>query len=394
MITLEEALGKIAAAIRPLPGETVGLSESLGRCLAVEVRSLADLPPFDNSAMDGYAVRAEDLKNPPVTLRLTGKICAGEKSTASLEPGACARVFTGAMLPQGADAVVMQEDVKELPGGIVFQEAIKPWENIRLRGEDIKANEMAAGAGQFLTPQLVALLAATGHGRVTVGKRPVVGLVATGNELSEPGQPLAPGQIYESNRAGIAALTRKAGAAPKTYPLVRDDLGLTKQALERAFQECDAVVTSGGVSVGESDYVKQAFTELGGQLDFWKVAIRPGKPFVFGRLGEKLLFGLPGNPVSAMVTFFLLVRPALLRLQGAEDLQPAVVWGKLAEPLTNRGERRLFARVIIDARGEVRLSGGQASHLVKAMSGSNGLVDVPPGAKWPAGKEVAVSRWD
>jgi molybdopterin molybdotransferase len=178
------------------------------------------------------------------------------------------------------------------------------------------------------------------------------------------------------------------------YPLLADDLQLTKQALQTAFGECDLVVTSGGVSVGEVDFVRRAFAEIGGQLDFWSVAIRPGKPFAFGRHGAKFLFGLPGNPVSAHVAFFLLVRPALLRLQGARELRPPVSWGTLAEPLSNRGERRHFVRVAIDDGGQVMSAGSQSSHILSSMARANGLVDVPPDTTWPAGTAVAVLRWN
>ena len=220
-----------------------------------------------------------------------------------------------------------------------------------------------------------------------------MGLLATGDELREACPSLQPGMIYESNRIGLSALVRQAGAVPKIYPLVRDDLVLTKTALRTAFQECDVVVTSGGVSVGEMDWVKQAFAEIGGQLDFWKIAIRPGKPFAFGRYAGKLLFGLPGNPVSAFVTFFLLARPALLRFQGATGLRPPVSWGALAEPFHNDGDRRNFIRVVLDAGGQVKSAGGQSSHLLSSLSRADGLVDIPPGTAWPPGKSVPVLRW-
>ena len=401
MISLEEAQERILAAIQPLPAEEIQLRDALGRYLAVPVHSLVDLPPSDNSAMDGYAVRAEDLATAsaeqPAALRLSGEARAGGAFAGGVEAGACVRIFTGATLPRGADAVVMQEDVKRTDGPsaqILFPETIKPWENVRLRGEDVRANALLAGAGEELTAQRLSLLAAAGVAAVQAGRRPVVGLLATGDELREAGRALPPGMIYESNRAGLAALARQAGAVPKMYPLVADDLVLTKTALQTAFQECDVVVTSGGISVGETDWVKQAFVELGGKLDFWRVAIKPGKPFAFGRRGEKLLFGLPGNPVSVLLSFFLLGRPALLRLQGARELRPPASWGTLAEPLANRGDRRQFVRVTLDTDGQVRSAGSQASHILSSMALANGLVDVPPGTAWAAGTLVAVLRWN
>jgi len=401
VISLEEAQERILAAIEPLPAEEIHVQDALGRYLAAPIHSPVDLPPADNSSMDGYAVRAADLASAtvenPVVLRLSGEARAGNAFAGSVEAGACVRIFTGAALPRGADAVVMQEDVKQAadqPGKIIMSEKVKPWENVRLRGEDVRQNALLAGAGDELTAQRLSLLAGAGVAEVTAGRRPVAGLLATGDELREAGRALPPGTIYESNRTGLSALARAAGAIPRVYPLVADDLALTKQALRTAFQECDVVVTSGGVSVGATDWVKQAFAEIGGQLDFWTVAIRPGRPFAFGRHGGKLLLGLPGNPVSAFVTFFLLARPALLRLQGAGDLRPPVSYGTLAEPLGNHGERRHFVRVVLDAGGQVRSAGSQASHILSSMARSNGLVDVPPGTTWPAGTLVAVLRWN
>jgi molybdopterin molybdotransferase len=400
VISLEEAQEKILAAIKPLPAEEILVRDAWGRYLAAPIHSPVDLPPADNSSVDGYAVRAADLAaatgENPVALRLSSETRAGSASAGCVETGSCARIFTGAVLPRGADAVVMQEDVKltpDQPAKVIISEKVKPWENVRLRGEDVRQNAPLAGAGEELTAQRLSLLAGAGLVAVQAGRRPAVGLLATGDELGEAGRALPPGMIYESNRTGLSALARQAGAVPKLYPPVADDLVLTKQALRTAFQECDVVVTSGGVSVGAMDWVKQAFAEIGGSLDFWTVAMRPGRPFAFGRHGGKLLFGLPGNPVSALVSFFLLARPALLRLQGASDVRPPASWGMLAEPLGNRGERRHFARVVLDAGGQVRSAGSQASHILSSMARANGLVDVPPGTMWPAGMLVAVLRW-
>jgi molybdopterin molybdotransferase len=221
-----------------------------------------------------------------------------------------------------------------------------------------------------------------------------VGLLATGSELQEPGQPLAPGRIYESNRLALAALLRHVGAVPRIFPLVADELAATSRALEEACSQCDAVVTTGGVSVGEMDFIKRAFGQVGGELEFWKVAIKPGRPFAFGRCRGKLLFGLPGNPVSALVTFLLLVRPALLRWQGAANLSLPALPGVLAEPLANDGGRRHFMRVKVDSVGRVYSAGIQASHVLSSVAVANGLVDVPPNTTLGAGTAVSVLRWD
>jgi molybdopterin molybdotransferase len=395
---LEEALARILAAVPPPGSERVPLSEANSRVLTERVFSPIDLPPFDNSAMDGYAVRAGDVASAssasPVRLRVVGKVAAGEVFPGEVTSGACARIFTGSPLPRGADAVVMQEDTRTEGGAVLVLDAAKPWENVRLRGGDVKRGAVLAEAGQRLAAGQMSLLAAAGVTEVGVGRQPTVGLLATGSELREPGQALAPGQIYESNRIGLSALIRIAGAAPKVFPLVADEFNATRAALTDAFAGCDAVVTSGGVSVGEMDFVKRAFEEAGGELQFWRVAIKPGRPFVFGRWRGKLLFGLPGNPVSALVTFLLLARPALLRWQGAADVSLPAHPGVLAEPLANDGPRRHFLRVKADGTGNVYSAGVQASHALSALAAANGLVDVPPRTLLPAGTVVRVLRWD
>ena len=401
MLELESAQQKILDAVQPLPAELISLNAAADRILAGKILSPVDLPPFDNSAMDGYAVRAEDLiltsADAPVSLRLNGRIPAGEIFSGSVERGTCVRIFTGSPLPRGADAVVMQEDTRSDPANaatILFLDKVRPWENTRLRGEDVKKDSALAEAGEKLTTGRISLLAAAGMAEVRVARRPVVGLLATGSELREPGQPLEPGAIFESNRMGLASFAARAGAIGKSFPIVPDNLDATKAALEKAFDECDVVITSGGVSVGEMDFVKAAFEQLGGQMDFWKVNIKPGKPFVFGRRGTKFLFGLPGNPVSALVTFFLLARPALLRMQGAKEISPPIHFGRLAEPLVNRGDRRHFVRVSVDAAGHVRSAGAQASHILSGLARANGLVDVPPQTNFAADTIVQVLRWD
>lgn len=401
MLELQEALERILKVIAPLPAETVLSSAAAGRIIAAPVLSPIDLPPFDNSAMDGYAVRATDLHSAstsqPVRLRLAGQSAAGEAVGRNLEPGTCARIFTGAVLPAGADAVVMQEDVRidsAKPGEVIFSEPVQPWENTRLRGEDVKRGAQLLSAGDTVTIGAVALLAATGVKEIVAHRQPVLGLISTGSELTEPGGTLEPGKIYESNRAMLGPLLGRVGALQKTYPLAPDTLEATKAALHAALEQCDGVVTTGGVSVGEHDFVKRAFEDIGGKMDFWKVAIKPGKPFVFGRWGEKFLFGLPGNPVSALVTFSLLVRPALLKWQGAANLDLPAWPGTLAEPLINRADRRHFMRVILDPSGQVRSAGLQASHVLSSLAKANGLVDVPPQTTFPAGTTVRVLHWE
>jgi molybdopterin molybdotransferase len=401
MIELEQAVEKILASIPAPKAESISLTEASRRVVAEKILATTDLPPFDNSAVDGYAVRAQDVASAnsqsPVSLHLAGRIAAGEKVPGELSAGQCIRIFTGSTLPPGADAVVMQEDTKvdgNEPHKVLFLDSAKPWENVRFRGEDIKRGAMIVTPGEMFGAAHIALLAACGTAQVPVNRRPSVALLATGSELQEAGSPLAPGQIYESNRAALAPLIASTGALPKNFPIVPDDPEATRAALSRAFAECDIVITCGGVSVGEMDFVKSAFEELGGKLEFWKVALKPGRPFVFGRRGEKLLFGLPGNPVSAFVTFLLLARPALLRWQGAAKVNLPASLGILAEPLANPDNRRHFMRVAMDTKGNIHSAGTQASHFLSSLAVSDGLVDMPPKTTFAAGTTIQVLRWE
>jgi molybdopterin molybdotransferase len=397
MLELEVARERILAALPAPSPETVTVAKAQGRFLLESLVASVDLPPFDNSAFDGYAVRAEDVftasPEGPVRLRIIGRAEAGKVFPGKLTPGSCVRLFTGAPLPDGADAVVMQEDSRVDPAAsdtMLVSESAKPWEGVRLRGEDVRRGELIGQAGDRIRAGVQCLLSAAGIVAVQVGRQPVVRVLATGNELREPGETLPPGHIYESNRVALLSLARDAGATTSAAPLVRDSLKSTMEALGAALADSDLVVTSGGVSVGETDFVKEAFQQLGGEIELWRVAIKPGKPFVFGRRGAKILFGLPGNPVSAMVTFLLLVRPALLRWQGAAQVELTQRSGRLAEPFINRGDRRHFVRVTLLPDGRVHSAGQQASHALRSLASANGLVDVPPKTTLEAGVLVRV----
>ena len=377
----------------------MALKQAAGRIAADSVMASHDLPLFDNSAMDGFAVRSVDVSRATmvkaVKLRVTGKIAAGDIWPKRLEEETAIRVFTGSAMPTGADAVVMQEDtIENSPEEVQILEPVKPYENVRLKGEDVRKSDVVLREGTFITPSLVGLIGGLGVSEVSVFRRLKVGLLATGSELQEPGSSPGEGKVFESNRAMLAAFVQRIGAEPNIYPIVRDDLEDTKAALAKAFDENNVVVTSGGVSVGEFDYVKQAFESMGGKQNLWKVNVKPGKPFVFGRKADKCLFGLPGNPVSALVTFVLLVRPALMRMQGAINVDLPSHSAVLLEQLTNRGDRRHFMRVCVESNGKVRLSGTQASHMLSSLAAGNGLVDVPPGKTLEAGATVQVWRLD
>ena len=401
MLELEQAVETILSAIPPAKTELIPVAKSHGRIIAENIAASNDLPPFDNSSVDGYAVRASEVaaasaKN-PIALSLAGKIAAGGTFQGELSAGQCIRIFTGSSLPRGADAIVMQEDTRTNPNRpreVLFLDSVKAWENVRFRGEDVKRGSVIAQAGEKLNATRMALLAACGVAEFAAGCRPTVAILATGSELKEAGTSLGSGQIYESNRVAIASLIASAGGVPVVFSIVPDDAESTRTALSRALAECSVVVTCGGVSVGEMDFVKSAFEELGGHLQFWKVAIKPGRPFVFGRHRNSLLFGLPGNPVSAFVTFLLLVRPALLRWQGARCTGLPASPGILAEPLANPGDRRHFMRVTVDEQGKVRSAGTQASHILSSLATAEGLIDVPPKTTLAAGAAVQVLRWE
>ncbi len=396
MLSLETAKERLLASIPLLPVERVALLEAAGRFAAESLAARVDLPGFDNSAMDGYAVRAEDLRtasaDKAVTLRQTGRVGAGDNFQKEVAPGECVRVFTGSPVPPGADAVVMQEDVTAEGESIRFVEPVKPLENIRLRGEDVHAGTSMIEAGCRLNPTRAGLLAATGHKDILVHKKAAVALLSTGSELIEAGTELVAGKIYESNRTLLAGLLAEIGCSAQVRPLVPDEFETTVGALSDAFASSDFVVTTGGVSVGELDFVKEAFQRLGGRIDFWKIALRPGKPFVFGKLGGKFLFGLPGNPVSALVTFLVLVRPALLKAMGARNLELPTLPAELGERLSNRGDRRHFVRCRLE-KGKVRLAGTQGSHMIGALGEANCLVDVPPKTELEAGTVVSAHLW-
>jgi molybdopterin molybdotransferase len=396
MRELETARAELLATISPLPSEQLPLAAASGRILAESPSAPHPLPPFDNSSLDGYAVRAADLRTAPTVLRVIAAVAAGGWFGGSVGPGEAVRVFTGAPLPHGADAVVMQEDTSPAPLDsrcVQIDEPVKPWENLRFRGEDVPDGAVLLPAGPSLGPGALGLLAAVGVVEVRVHRKPRVAIVATGSELVPAGTVLGPGQIHESNTLMLAELIRQLGATPVCLPLVPDHPDATSDALRNAFASADLVLTVGGASVGEHDLVKPALLALGGQLEFWRLAIKPGKPFFLGRLGNQHLLGLPGNPVSAFVTAVLMVLPAIRRLQGVTHCLPPQGLALLKEQLTNADSRRHFVRVATDPSGTVRASGLQASHRLASLAVADGLVDVAPRCTLAAGTLVPVIRW-
>jgi molybdopterin molybdotransferase len=396
MVTLEQARETILAAIGAITAtEILPIALTVGRAAMSEIIAPLDLPPFDNAAVDGYAVHSADLasaaESHPVALQQTGSVAAGEAPNRVLTRGTCMRILTGAVLPAGADAVVMQEDTARVdPGMIRFSAPIAAWEGIRLAGEDLRRGTRIIPAGERLRPAHVGLLAATGHATLTVRRRPRIALLATGNELLDPQEAPAPGRIYDSNRPLLSALAMTEGAQVVSTAKVPDTLEGTMTALRDAARLSDVVVTTGGVSVGDADRVKAAMLALGGTLDIWRIAMRPGKPFAWGHIEDAWWFGLPGNPVSAFVTWWLLVRPSLRRLMGMSEVHGRRMKARMAEPVANRSDRRHFIRVYLDEKGEVRPTGTQASHIQSSLAAANALLDVPPMTSIEAGSEVKV----
>ena len=403
MISYEEALSRLLDGFRPNPAEEVTFAELARpgsplrpRFAATRIESPTALPPFDNSAVDGYAVRAADTQIPDATLRPIGEIAAGTSvaELVPLQPGTACRIFTGAPIPPGADAVLMQEDCELQPsGGIQVLDPVKPWENVRFAGDDLKAGTALIQAGNVLTPQRLALLQACGIASMPLAVAPTVALVASGSELRPAGTLLPPGCIHESNLGALALLCESAGARVVRTTLATDDPVATREALDASARAAQVVLTVGGASVGDHDLIRSSALELGFRLDFWRVAMKPGKPFFAGQRDRTYLIGLPGNPVSAFATAVLLALPALRQLAGSANPAPDSRPGILTEPLTNPDSRRHFMRVHLDHNAAIRSAGIQGSHVLSSLAAANGLVDVPPRTTLETGSVARVIVW-
>ncbi|TXT27100.1 MAG: molybdopterin molybdotransferase [Rhodocyclaceae bacterium] len=392
MLSFEQALEKLLAAAQPVEEiRSLPITAAAGRILAVSQQSTVAVPPLDNSAMDGYAVRVADVTAAGVCLPVSQRIPAGTVGT-TLQPGTAARIFTGAPVPAGADAVIMQERCEHGENGVVINHVPHDGENIRRAGEDISVGAEILKAGVKLRPQEIALAASAGLPELPVYRRVRVGVFFTGDELVQPGEPLPPGAIYNSNRYALRALLEGMGCEVRDLGAVADTLEATRDALRRAAADNDLVLTSGGVSVGEEDHVKPA-VEAEGRLDMWKIAIKPGKPLAFGEIrkadGKAWFLGLPGNPVAAFVTFLTMVRPFILSLQGAANVSPRVlnlpsasVWGRAD------GARLEFLRGWLNDNGAVELYKNQGSAVVTSLCWSDGLVLNPPGNTIAVGDTV------
>ena len=391
MISEEEACSKILKTIQPLPARRVSLLSALGCFAAEDYFARQPLPNFDNSAMDGYAVVASSGRTGE-RLRLIGEQPAGLDRQLRISPGEAVRIFTGAPTPAGADAVVMQEDVTRDRDEIVLNVGVEPGEFIRKRGCDLSEGQKILSAGERIRAATLALLASQGFSDLAVGAEVSVAIVSTGNELVSVGDELRQGQVYESNSALLQALLKRCGAMLKSAEHSRDDRESLIETIERGLKNHVLIIT-GGVSVGEHDLVQLALRSLGAKIDIWRVAIKPGKPFLFGRAGGCAVFGLPGNPVSAFVTFLQFVRPAILKMMGAADLDLPKVPARLIADITNDGDRPHYVRGKLEG-GKFTPVGRQESHALFGLSQSNALLRVAVGESLKAGEIVDVQIWD
>jgi molybdopterin molybdotransferase len=379
LLSVDEALAQLLAGARPVSEvEQVPAMEAAGRVLAAAQTSSMDVPPMDNSAMDGYAVRLSDLDRSERKLRIAQRIPAGSVGK-PLEPGTAARIFTGAPVPPGADAVVMQEFCEVDGQEVRVKKVPNRGEWIRLTGSDIRKGGEILPAGKQLQPQDTGLAASVGIKSLPVRRRVRLGLFFTGDELVMPGDPLAPGRIYNSNRFTLNALAHAFGCEVRDYGIVPDTLQATREVLRRSAAENDVIVTSGGVSVGEEDHVKPA-VEAEGTLLMWRIAMKPGRPLAFGTVGDAAFIGLPGNPVSSFVTFLIFVRPFLLKTQGRTETRPRTISARADFDWPEPDARREFLRVKWNAQGGLDLYPTQDSAVMTSTAWADGLVDNPAGA--------------
>ncbi|WDE06223.1 molybdopterin molybdotransferase MoeA [Thalassomonas viridans] len=398
LLPFETALEKMLGSITPIV-ETLELAidDAQHYVLAEDVLSPMNVPPHDNSAMDGYAFAADSLKDGMV-LTLAGKSFAGAPFAGVCRAGECVRIMTGAKLPAGCDTVEMQENCTVIGAGIEFLKPRSRGDHVRNAGEDIKSGQAVLAKGHRLTAVDIGVLASLGLGTVKVYRKLNVALIATGDELKSPGQVLTPGDIYESNSYVLSALLKKLNVNVIDFGIIQDDYQLIKEAFVKADEQADAVISSGGVSVGEADYTKDVLDELG-QIDFWKIAIKPGKPFAFGQLSNSIFFGLPGNPVSALVTAHQLALPGLLKLQNAEPVKRITVTATTVTDLRKSPGRMDLQRGVLSVNetGEniVTSTGAQGSGILSSLARANCYIVLPrEQGRVAAGEQVSVQLFD
>ncbi len=401
MISVEEAQERILSHVAVLGDERVELARALRRVLAEAVAAPRDIPLWPNSSMDGYALLATDTTGAstdrPARLSLAGRVAAGRVAEKPLRPGEAFRIFTGAPLPEGADAVIPQEEVTEDSGMVLVPRPARPGEFVRPRGEDMRAGETVLERGRALGPAEIGLLATVGRGQIKVMRRPLVGILSTGDEVVDLGGALGPGQIPNSNTYSLMAQVAEAGAEPVNLGVARDRVEDIEARLRWGLG-CDLLISSAGVSVGEHDFVKTALERLGAEQHLWLVDMRPGKPIAFATIASEFkgalpVFALPGNPVSAMVTFELFVRPAILKAGGHSRLDRPTMTARALAPIPNAGRRRGYLRVTLTPQAGgwgVRLTGDQGSGILRSMVAADGLALVPGDTTIPEGGDVRV----
>jgi len=395
-LSFEDALQRIVAAVKPLTAQRcVSLREALDGITAQDVRAPMNVPPFVNSAMDGYAINSADIPaSGESRLKILGKSFAGKPFAGNIKPGECVRIMTGAVVPDGADTIIMQEHAKVDGDHIVISPSHKKGQHVRHPGDDFKTGGIIIQAGERLTPSKLGVLASVGVTELQILRKPVVAFFSTGDELKGVGQTLKPGDIYDSNRYILYGMLKKLGVDYLDMGVIADVKTDIEQALQQAAACADVIITSGGASVGEADFINQILDDIG-EVNFWKIAMKPGKPLAFGKIGDKLFFGLPGNPVSAMATFYLFVQPALRLLEGEKPDAAIQLKARTTSLLKKQPGRKDFQRGIlhVNNQGELQVdsTGTQGSHMLTSMAKANCFIVLPRDAgNIEAGSEVDV----
>ena len=394
MLSVEDARQQMLDSIPVLAPEKRQILDCSGYVLAEELYATENIPPFDNSAMDGFAVIAADVnmasKDNPVVLKVVETIAAGYAPEKEVSSGECSRIMTGAMIPKGANAVVMQEDTELSGDQVNIFDSVVETENVRFTGESVKHDDCVMSNGKLIRPTDISMLASLNCTEVTVFKKPTIAIVSTGDELTPIGKKLKPGKIRDSNRYGLYAQVQSTGGIPIDMGIAPDDEEETERIFLDSISQADGLITSGGVSVGEHDVVKNVLTKLG-EMNFWRVAMKPGKPQVYGFIDNKPIFGLPGNPVSSLVVFELFVRPALLKMAGHTDLLRPTFKAVLSTDVTNKDGRVNYMRAILTKQDDeylAKITGPQGSGILHSLVLANGLITIPTGVSLKAGEKV------